>query len=112
MIETTPVPPFHRKAIIGFVVAILAVLAVCAGLLPLPFTILLCYPPGFILGIVALVLGLQAQREIRLSNASGRTLALIAAWIGGLTLVTTLCLVTAAILVYPYVSEFIQKAWN
>jgi|GEM_PF-1297004 len=110
MIETIPVPPFNRKAIIGFIVAILALLAVCAGLLPVPFTILLCYPPGFILGIAALALGFQAQQEIRQSNESGRALAVIAVWSGGITILTTVCLITAGILAYPYIAEFIRQA--
>ena len=110
MIETIPVPPFNRKAIIGFVIAILALLAVCVGLLPVPFTILLCYPPGCILGIAALVFGFQAQQEIRQSNESGRALAVIAVWSGGITIVTTVCLITAGILAYPYIVEFIRQA--
>ena len=110
MIETIPVPPFNRKAIIGFLTAILALLALCAGLFPVPFTILLCYPPGLILGIISLALGLQARREIRQSNDSGQLLASIAVWSGGITIVTTLCLITAGILAYPYIAELIQQA--
>jgi predicted MFS family arabinose efflux permease len=112
MIETTPIPPFNRKSIIGFFTALIAFLALCAGLLPLPFTILLCYPPGIILGIVALVLGLQAQREIRQSNESGRMLALISVWVGVITILATLCVITTSVLLYPYISEFIQQAWQ
>ena len=112
MIETTPIPPFNRKAVLAFSLAILALLALCSGLLPAPFTILICYPPGIILGITALVLGLQARQEISASNESGRMLALVATWIGGITIIAALCLITAGVLVYPYVSEFIQKAWK
>ena len=31
MTETTPPPPLNRNAIIGFIAAILALLALCAG---------------------------------------------------------------------------------
>jgi FtsH-binding integral membrane protein len=112
MIETIPVPPFNRKAVTGFITAILALLALCMGLSPIPFTILLCYPPGIVLGIVSLVLGIQAQREIRQRNESGRSLAVIAAWAGGITIVATLCVITAGVLLYPYVSHFVQQAWQ
>ena len=111
MIETTPIS-FNRKSIIGFIAALVAFLALCTGMLPLPFTILLCYPPGIILGIVALVLGLQAQREIRQSNESGRFLAVIAIWVGGITIIATLCMITACVLLYPYISELIRQAWQ
>jgi len=112
MIETTPISPFNRKSIISIIAALIAFLALCAGLLPLPFTILLCYPPGIILGIVALVSGLQAQREIRQSNESGRFLAVIAVWVGGITIIATLCMIAVGVLLYPYVSEFIQQPGN
>ena len=109
MIETTSISPFNRKSLIGFVTAMISLMALCAGLLPVPFTIILCYPPGIIFGIASLVLGLQAQREIRQSNESGRMLALISAWVGGLTIIATLCMIAVGVLIYPYISEFIRK---
>src|SRR5262245_3857207 len=107
MIETAPLAPLNRKAIVGFIIALLAVLALCAGLVPVRFTVLLCYPPGFSLGVISLILGFQAQREIRQSNEGGRAFALLAAWIGGLTILVALCMVAAGILAYPYIAEFI-----
>jgi len=112
MIETILVSPFNRKAISGFIAALIALLALCIGLLPIPFTILFCYPPGIICGIAALVLGIQAQREIRQRNESGKFLAGIAIWGGGITIVATLCIITTGILVYPYISAFIQQNWQ
>ena len=112
MSETTPISPFNRKSILGFIAALIAFLALCAGLLPLPFTILLCYPPGIILGIASLMLGLQAQREIRQNNESGRFLAVIAMWAGGFTIIATLCMLAVGVLLYPYISEFLQQAWQ
>src|SRR5689334_17868916 len=112
MIETTPALHFNRKAVIGFIIAMLALLALCTGLLPVPFTILICYPPGIIFGIASLMLGMQAQREIRQRNENGRLLALISAWIGGITIVVMLCLITAGILLYPYISKFIYQIWG
>ena len=109
MIETTPIPPFNRKAILGFILAMLALLALCIGFLPVPFTILICYPPGIICGIAALVLGMQAQREIRQSEESGKSLAVIAVWAGALTIVATLCVITVSILLYPYITELIKQ---
>ncbi len=112
MIETIPIPPFNRKAIIGFIAAMIALLALCMGVLPIPFTILFCYPPGIICGIAALVLGIQAQREIRQSNESGKFLAGVAIWAGGIAIIATLCIITTGILIYPYISAFIQQNWQ
>jgi len=73
---------------------------------------LLCYPPGIICGIAALVLGIRSQREIRQSNESGKFLAGIAMWVGAITIVATLCVITAGVLLYPYISEFVQQIWQ
>jgi len=108
MIETIPIP-FNRKAIIGFIAAMIALLALCIGFLPIPFTILICYPPGLICGIAALVLGIQSQREIRQSNESGKSLAVIAIWAGAITIVATLCIITVSILLYPYLAELMKQ---
>jgi hypothetical protein len=112
MIETTSIPPFNRKSMIGFLAALVALIALCVGLLPVPFTVLLCYPPGIILGIVSLVSGIQARREIRLSNESGWFLAEVAVWVGSITIIATLCMITSGILLYPYISKFVQQAWQ
>jgi len=112
MIETTRVPPFNRKALTAFIAAIISLIALCTGLLPLPFTIFFCYPPAIILGIASLVLGIQAQREIRQRNESGRFLAVIAVWAGSITIIATLCMITVGVLLYPYISEFIRQIWQ
>jgi FtsH-binding integral membrane protein len=109
MIETTPIPPFNRKAVLGFILAMLALLALCIGFLPIPFTILVCYPPGFVCGIAALVLGIQAQREISQSSESGKSLAVISVWAGVITIAAMLCVVTVGILLYPYIAELIKQ---
>lgn len=112
MIETKSTSPYNRKASIGFIISVLAMLALCAGLLPIPFTILICYPSGIIFGIVALVLGIQAQREIRQTNENGKVLAWIAIWVGGITIVAALCIITVGVLLYPYISKFIHQLWQ
>ena len=90
----------------------LALVAICVGILPVPFTALICYPPGIIFGITALILGIQAQREIRQRNESGRVHALIAMWVGGIMIILTLCLISTGVLLFPYFSKFIQQLWQ
>jgi len=112
MIETIPTPSFNRKAIIGFIAAILALLAFCAGILPIPLTVLICYPPGILLGIASLVLGLKAQREIRVNGEGGRTLALIATYVGGLTILAMLCMIAAGVIFLPRIYEWLAQGLN
>jgi hypothetical protein len=112
MIETIPISSLNRKAIIGFISAILALLALCAGLLPVPFTILICYPPGILFGVASLVLGLKAQREIRINGEGGRTLAVIAAYIGGLAILAMSCMITAGAIFLPRVYDWLLQTIN
>jgi hypothetical protein len=110
MIETIPISSLNRKAIIGFILALLALLALCAGLLPVPFTILICYPPGLLFGVASLVLGLKAQREIQVDGQNGRTLALIATTIGWFTIFAMSCMITAGVIFLPRLYEWASQA--
>ena len=105
-------PSINRKALIAFVLALLAILAFCVGLLPVPFTALLCYPPGILLGIASLVLGAQSLREIRQTAERGRVLAVIAMWVSGLMVLASVCLLVFGILLLPYITDFLQNLWE
>ena len=110
MIVSTPTPSFNRKAMIGFIIAMLALLALCIGLLPVPLTALFCYPPGALLGVASIVLGLKAQGEIRVNGQSGRMLALIATYMGGFTIFAMLCMIAAGIIFLPRIYEWMVQA--
>ena len=110
--EFVPISSFNRKALLGFVLSILALLALCAGLLPLPLTVLICYPPGFILAIAALILGFIALRETKTDGTNGRSLAMFAVWGGGITLLAMICLISIGALLFPYISDFLQQGIN
>ena len=111
MTEHTSLPPINRKALIAFLCSIIAIVAFCAGLLPVPFTVLICYPPGILLGIAAFILGAQALRTIRESGEGGRSLALIAMWVSGFMTLATLCVIVSGILLWPYITEFAKQLW-
>ena len=109
MTEFAPVSSFNRKALFGFILAIFAILAICIGILPVPFTALICYPPGFVMGIASLVYGVIALRELRSDGKNGHPLAWFAALAGGLTVLAMLCLVISGVLIYPYVLNAAQQ---
>lgn len=111
MIETTSID-INRKALISFLAAVFSVLALCMGFLPVPFTVILCYPPGIVLGIVSLIYGMLGLREIRLYGKRGRRLALAAIWLGGFMLVAALCMFAAGIFLMPHFMEAVQEMWD
>jgi len=106
------VSSINRNAVVSLILALIAAVALCVGLLPIPFTILICYPPGVVLGFVALYLGIKAQREIRADGKNGRTLAVIAVWLSGLSLLSFVCMVMAGITLAPRVWEYISQLFN
>jgi hypothetical protein len=71
MYETISISEINRNALISFLAAVFALLALCMGLLPIPFTVIVCYPPGIVLGIVSLAYGVIALREIREGGKRG-----------------------------------------
>jgi len=110
--EFVPVSSFNRNAIISFLLSLLTLFVFCSGFLPLPFTILLCYPPGAVIGIISLFLGLKAQREIRTDNKGGRTLAVIGVWLSGLSIAAFVCLLTIGVAVAPRITEYVKQFFN
>jgi hypothetical protein len=111
MIETTQVI-INRKAIISFISGLLALLVICTGVLPIPFAFILCYPVGIIFGVLSIVLGIKAQREIRETDESGLALARLAIWISGFALFAYVCMLTAGALLLPRVAEYISRFIN
>ena len=112
MVEFAPASSFNRKAMIGFLLSLLAILALCAGVLPIPLTALICYPPGLVFGMTSLVLGAIALRELRIDGKNGQPFAWFAAWVGGLTVMAMICLAFSGVLLYPRLFDFFQQLFN
>ena len=109
MTEPISIPPFNRNALFSLILALLALTAVCAGILPIPFTVLLCYPPGIIFAVASLFLGIKSQRELRTDGKRGRQLAAIGIWMSGLSMFAFICMVTAGIVFIPRITEYVSK---
>jgi hypothetical protein len=112
MEETFQSQPFNSNSIISFMAAILTVVLFCIGLAPIPFTAFICDPIRLFAGTFALVTSMKALRQIRLTGESGRTLALISAWTGGVIILAMLCVLTLGILLFPYFADFIKTLWH
>ena len=98
-------PPTNPLAVFSLCAAVLTVLSFCGGVAPIPFTGWFCFPAAILLGALALVSGLGA---IRSKGEAGRGMALAGIWIGGLTILATLC---AVVLTVTALVAFIQQLW-
>ena len=108
MTEPNLIPPYNRKALISFILAILAIMALCTGILPIPFTALICYPPGVVFAIMSLFLGFKSQRELRTDGKRGHPLAVLGIWMSGLSMLAFACMITAGAILIPRVMTYIS----
>ena len=96
---------------LSFVLAVLTLLLFCIGFAPIPLTALVCYPAAFAGGIASIGTGARALREIRENGEGGRPFALIALWVGVLTILAVAVSVTLTALLLPHVVNFIRQLW-
>jgi len=99
----------NRNAVISGVAALFTLLSFCIAVSPIPLTGWVCYPAAGLTGLVAFAVGLTSLRQIRSNGENGRNIALLGAWIGGLTTLTSLCAVIVGILWLPVIANFIRQ---
>ena len=107
--EISPAPPVNGRAVLALGAALLTALFFCIGFAPIPLTALVCYPAAALGGIVSLLAGARALREITASGEGGRPLAWIGVWVGGLTLLAVACSVALTALALPHVIDLIRQ---
>jgi uncharacterized membrane protein HdeD (DUF308 family) len=113
MLETTtPTSTLNHRALISFGFSILAIISLCAGFVPIPFTAIICYPTSILLGVVAFVMGLSSMQQIRARQEDGKTFAWISIWVGGFVILITICFITLGILLWPYASDLFKQIWQ
>jgi len=112
MIEFVPIGPINRKAVLSAVASVLGLVALALDFIPVPFTFLVCYPASVLLGIVALATGITSLIEIGQTEEKGRTLAWIGIWVGGLTILATICLFALGVSLWPHIRALIQQFWH
>src|SRR5512146_933824 len=106
--ESRPGPPVNRSALISLGAAILTLVSFCTAVAPIPLTGYVCYPAAVVFGLVALVAGITALAQIRVSKEEGRTHALIGIWTGAIAMLAGGCAITVGILLFPRVLAVIQ----
>jgi uncharacterized membrane protein HdeD (DUF308 family) len=88
-------PPINNQSILSLVFGILTILSFCMGLIPFPFTGLICFPTSLLFGFLALVFGAISLDQIRRQKESGSPMAWIGILIGGFVFVCLMCMVIA-----------------
>jgi Domain of unknown function (DUF4190) len=107
-----PYPSTNRLAILSLVSAMLTLFSFCIGLSPIPMTAWLCYPAAVIFGAIALVSGILALMRIRASGENGRSMALIGIWLGGLTILATICAVSVTASIVAAFASLLNQIWG
>jgi hypothetical protein len=103
--------PTNRLSLVSFLAACLTVLSFCIGVAPIPLSAWVCYPAAMLLGLVALISGFTALRQIRTSGEKGRASALVGIGLGGLTILGVLCFTTLTVLFLTYGIDYLHSLW-
>jgi len=99
--------PTNFKSILSMGFGILAFLSFCIGLMPFPFSDLICYPISFVLAILALVFGAISLSQTRRRNESGRPMAWIGTISGGIVFLCMICMIIAVVTLFMFAPDFI-----
>ncbi len=98
--------PTNRYAVISLVSAILTFLSFCIAVVPIPGTGWVCYPASLLFGLLAVLTGFTALRQIRQTGEGGRRLAWAALAILVLTLAAFLL---AVVVLFEALRAFLQS---
>lgn len=99
----------NRLAIYSLTAALLTILSFCIGFAPfLPLTAAVCYPAAVVLGVVSLVTGFRALRQMRVSGENGRWMALTGIWTGILVILAVLCATTLTFAILFLGADYLQ----
>lgn len=106
--EQILLPPINKHSIISLVFGILTALSFCTGVMPIPFTSLICFPTSFVLGFVAVVYGLVSLNKIKKQNESGKPMAWIGMVVGGLIFLCILSVILLFVSLFMFAPDSIQ----
>ena len=104
----TPTVTTNKHSIISLVLGILTMLALCGGMVPIPFTGFICFPITFLLGLLALIYGAISLNTIRKSNEAGKVHAWAGILSGGFIFLCMLCMLIAIISLFIFAPDTVQ----
>ena len=104
----SPSPRTNRHSIISLILGILTVLLFCGGMMPIPFTGFICFPPSFLLGFLALIYGAISLNTIRKNNETGQFHAWAGILSGGFIFLCMLCVIIAFISLFIFAPDSVQ----
>ena len=103
-----PTPSTNRHSVISLILGIATILLFCGGMMPIPFTGFICFPPSFLLGLLALIFGLVSLNSIRKTNEDGKVLAWVGILSGGFIFLCLLCMLIAIVSLFFFAPETMQ----
>lgn len=103
-----PSPKTNTHSIVSLILGILTLLALCGGMVPVPFTGFICLPSSFLLGLFALIFGVLSLNTIRKNNENGKHMAWTGILTGGLVFLCMVCAFIAIIALFLNAPESVQ----
>ncbi len=105
-------PQTNRHSITSLILGILTVLALCGGMVPIPFTGFICFPTSFITAFFALIFGVISLNQLKQRNESGHPMAWTGVIIGGFIFFCMLCMVIAVVSLFVFAPNSVPPILN
>jgi len=105
-------PSLNRLALVSLISATMTVLSFCVGFAPIPMTALFCYPFAALGGLVAMLTGWLALRQIRVGGEGGRWMAWAGLLAGGISLLAVICFSILTMTLFPILWNWVGQAWQ
>lgn len=98
----------NKHSNISIMFGILTILSFCAGLIPFPFTGIICFPLSVLFGILAMIFGTISLNQIYKRNESGAPMAWVGIMIGGFVFLCAICIVILIASFFIFAPNLIQ----
>lgn len=101
-------PRVNTHSIVSLILGILTVVAFCGGMVPVPFSGIICFPISFLFGLLALVYGAVSLNGVRKRNEVGGFMAWTGILSGGLVFLCMICMVVIILSLFIFAPDSIQ----
>jgi hypothetical protein len=100
-------PQNNQQALLSLIFGLATILSFCTGMVPLPFTGLICFPLGFIFSVLALIFGIVGLNQVRARSQSGGPMAWAGIVIGGMVFLCVLCVFISLASLFIFAPEYV-----